>query len=129
MNRLRIFNNRFANKWKKSSTRQMKALIQSVAQDQTKSGLTDVIAQAVDSQVQNAIQAEHPKIQQTVIQETKKTVSQLTPTIDRAVKEKAEEAEGRVFRSNCTWEEVYKREPYQFWPETALEKITIVFWL
>jgi hypothetical protein len=87
-------------------TEKMRALIQSVAQDQTKSGLSDVITRAVGSQVQAAIKAEGPKIQQTVIQETKKSVSELAPTIQRAVKEKAAEAEGRVQSRIAQWEDV-----------------------
>ena len=89
-------------------TEKMKVLIRSVAQEQTKSGLSDVITRAVGDQVQGAIKAETPKIQQTVIQETKKSVSELAPTIDRAVKEKAAEAEGRIQSRIAKWEDVLR---------------------
>lgn len=87
-------------------TEKMKALIRSVAQEQTKSGLSDVIARAVGDQVRAAIKAEGPRIQQTVIEETKKSVSELAPTIDKAVKEKAAEVEGRVLGRIAQWEDV-----------------------
>jgi hypothetical protein len=87
-------------------TEKMKALIRSVAQDQTKSGLSDVISQAVGGQVQAAIKAEGPRIQQTVIAETKKSVSELAPIIDKTVKEKASEAESRVQGRLAQWEDV-----------------------
>jgi hypothetical protein len=87
-------------------TEKMKALIRSVAQDQTKSGLSDVITRAVGDQVQAAIKAESPRIQQTVIAQTKKSVSELAPTIDRGVKEKTAEAEGRVQSRIAQWEDV-----------------------
>lgn len=78
-------------------TEKMKELIRSVAQDQTKKGLSDVITRAVGDQVLAAIKAEGPKIQQAVIQETKKSVSDLAPSIiDKAVKEKTSEAESRI---------------------------------
>lgn len=89
-------------------TEKMKALIGNVAQEQTKSGLTDVITRAVGDQVKAAIKAETPKIQQTVIQETRKSVSELSPTIDRAVKEKAEEAESRIQNRIAKWEDVLR---------------------
>jgi hypothetical protein len=84
----------------------MKSLIRSIAQDQTKSGLSDVITRAVGDQVQIAIKAEGPRIQQTVIAETRKSVSELAPMIERAVKEKATEAEGRVQGRIAQWEDV-----------------------
>lgn len=87
-------------------TEKMKALIRSVAQEQTKSGLSDVITQAVGSQVQAAIKAEGPRIQQTVIAETKKSVSELAPIIDKTVKEKATEAESRIQGRLAQWEDV-----------------------
>jgi len=89
-------------------TEKMKSLIRSVAQDQTKSGLSDVITRAVGDQVQIAIKAEGPRIQQTVIAETKKFIPELVPTIERAVKEKATEAEGRVQSRMTQWEDVVR---------------------
>src|SRR5450759_4018660 len=78
-------------------TEKMKELIRSVAQDQTKKGLSDVITRTVGDQVLAAIKAEGPKIQQTVILETKKSVSDLAPSIiDKAVTEKTAEAERRI---------------------------------
>jgi hypothetical protein len=87
-------------------TEKMKSLIRSIAQDQTKSGLSDVITRAVGDQVQVAIKAEGPRIQQTVIAETRKSVAELAPTIERAVKDKATEVESRVQGRIAHWEDV-----------------------
>jgi hypothetical protein len=87
-------------------TENMKALIRSVAQEETKSGLSEVILRAVGDQVQNSIKAQSPKIQETVIQETKKSVSGLAPTIDKAIAIKAKDAENRIQNRIAQWEEI-----------------------
>jgi|GEM_PF-6314494 len=87
-------------------TEKMKALIKDVAQDQTKSGLSDVINKAVGDQVRASLKSESPRIQQTVIAETKKAVSELTPSIEKAVKEKTSEAEGRIQSKLVGYEEI-----------------------
>jgi len=86
----------------------MQELIRTVAQDQTRSGLSDVITRAVGDQVRVAIKAEGPNIHQTVIQETKKSVLGLAPTIEKAVHEKAAEAESRVQGRIAQWEDVLR---------------------
>jgi hypothetical protein len=87
-------------------TEKMREVIRSVALEQTKSGLSDVIQRTVGDQVTEAIKAQTPKIQQTVIEETRKSVSGLAPTIDKAVKQAATEAEGRVQNRIAQWEDL-----------------------
>ncbi len=89
-------------------TENLHRLVREVAAEQTKAGIQDVITRVVVERVQARIEAEQPQIHDTVIQETKKAVAGLSPTLEGEVQKLASQAENRIGARIGKWEEVIK---------------------
>lgn len=88
--------------------KRMRTLIEQVAVEQTKKGLSDVINDAVTKSVAARVKAEEPQIHETVIAETKKGVQALSPVIDAAVSKEAKLAEDRLQAHIAQYEQVIR---------------------
>jgi uncharacterized protein YaaW (UPF0174 family) len=85
-------------------TKRMREMIEEVAADQTKRGLSNVINRAVAETVERRVRAEGPQIRSTVTKETTQAVASLAPKIEssakeqieNSVKQRASEAEHRL---------------------------------